>query len=365
MLRKLICFVIINVGAIMLMIVIFEGLSNIAMKLYIHYERRGMVAEKLHTEYDETLGWINAPNIYIKDMYGPGIYFKTNAQRFRNNNDISLGIPPNKVRIICSGDSFTMGYGVDNDHAWCQQLASINERLEIVNMGQGGYGIDQAYLWYKRDGSKLNHDIQIFAFVIDDFARMQNDDFSGYNKPIIQLKDGELVLKNFPIQKSSAFNVWLQRNKEIIFKFNSIRLLLMLKNKISNKIYNGKLFDTQTLNVVIKIFEELQQLNKLKDSTLVLVYLPGEEDFYGHSIDILRHLLFIETSKRNIIFIDLIDDFRKQSLSLFESMFIKKDINGFIGGYGHYTETGNSYIARILYNKLLAIPEISYKLEKK
>ena len=28
-------------------------------------------------------------------------------------------------------------------------------------MGQGGYGIDQAYLWYKRDGTKLDHDVQI------------------------------------------------------------------------------------------------------------------------------------------------------------------------------------------------------------
>ena len=46
-----------------------------------------ITAERLHTEYDQLLGWINKRNIYIPDMYGPGVYLKTNALRFRNNRD--------------------------------------------------------------------------------------------------------------------------------------------------------------------------------------------------------------------------------------------------------------------------------------
>ena len=51
-------------------------------------------------------------------------------------------MPPGKTRIICSGDSFTLGFGVDNEHTWPQQLAARNANLETVNMGQGGYGAD-------------------------------------------------------------------------------------------------------------------------------------------------------------------------------------------------------------------------------
>ena len=77
-------------------------------------------------------------------MYGPNVYLRTNSQAFRNNADFSATAPEPKARIICSGEFFTFGYGVDIDSTWCQLLASRNNRLEMVNMGQGGYGVDQA-----------------------------------------------------------------------------------------------------------------------------------------------------------------------------------------------------------------------------
>jgi hypothetical protein len=49
-------------------------------------------------------------------------------------------------------------------------------------MGQGGHGVDQAYLWYKRDGVKLKHDFLLFAFITLDFQRMQQRDFLGLNR---------------------------------------------------------------------------------------------------------------------------------------------------------------------------------------
>ena len=80
------------------------------------------IAERRHTKYDPDLGWVNGPNIHIPNMYGPGVYLKTNSQGFRNNYDFDTAVPNGKYRIICSGDSFTLGYGVDNDHTWCQLL---------------------------------------------------------------------------------------------------------------------------------------------------------------------------------------------------------------------------------------------------
>ena len=44
--------------------------------------------------------------------------------------------------------------GVGNDDVWCKLLESIDNRIETVNLGQGGYGVDQAYLWYKRNSFK-------------------------------------------------------------------------------------------------------------------------------------------------------------------------------------------------------------------
>src|SRR5271157_4803646 len=117
----------------------------------------------------------------------------------RNNADFATKVPPGKTRIVCSGDSFTLGNGVDNDHTWPQLLASRAKNLETVNMGQGGYGADQAYLWYKRDGVPLDHNIQIFALISPDFYRMQHSSFNGYGKPMLTVENERLVTTNVPV----------------------------------------------------------------------------------------------------------------------------------------------------------------------
>ena len=66
------------------------------------------------------------------------------------------------------------------------------KRLETVNLGQGGYGVDRAYLWYKRNETNLEHDIVVLAFISDDSWRMESDTFFGYGKPYLTIRDGEL-----------------------------------------------------------------------------------------------------------------------------------------------------------------------------
>jgi hypothetical protein len=140
-----------------------------------------------HTEYDPELGWINKPSFRNDQMYGSGVYLQTNSQRFRNVRDFDRQVPAGKVRAVCTGDSFTLGYGVSNDNTWCELLTKKDPRFESVNMGQGGYGVDQAYLWYRRDGLALDHDALIFAFIAEDVARVARRTFQGYPKPLLAL----------------------------------------------------------------------------------------------------------------------------------------------------------------------------------
>ncbi len=314
------------------------------------------LAERLHTGYDPLLGWVNLPNVYIKDMYGDGKYLKTNGQSFRNNNDFSLSPSENKIRIICSGDSFTLGYGVDNDHTWCQQLVSFNKHLETVNLGQGGYGIDQAYLWYKRDGTKLEHDIHIFAFINSDFARMKNDQFGGYSKPVLKLQDGGLVIKNVPVPKPSFYRVWLNNKLPAIRQLYLFDLLTRLFPKTNQD-------DNQIKRVIAKVFQDLQQVNQLKHSTLVVVYLPTRSDYKEREYEPWRQFMLTEAKRNNFLYIDFFDEFRSLPPQTQIDYFISDKFSKFPRGAGHYTEEGNSFIARLLYDKLLAIPEISDKLK--
>ena len=129
------------------------------------------------------------------------------------------------ARIVCSGDSFTLGYGVDDEQTWCARLEAREPRFETINMGQGGYGIDQAYLWYRRDAAMLDHHVQVFAFISADFGRLLSDRFQGYGKPVLRMKQGALVLENTPVPRAAFALPWLAEHRAAFDELRSLALL--------------------------------------------------------------------------------------------------------------------------------------------
>jgi len=324
--------------------VIIEGLSSVIL-FTIDIFTPLQLLEASHTEHDKLLGWVNKPNVYIKDLYGPGMYFRTNSQSFRNNKDFTTKVPPGKIRAICSGDSHTLD--VDNDNTWCQLLTSVDERLETINMGQGGYGVDQAYLWYMRDGRKFEHDIHIFAFIEDDFKRAKSRTFWGYQKPVFKLENEKLVLDNVPVPQYQHYIPKVTLAVQAMRKFKVFNLLKKIKDDTGVQILSrGN--DEQIRTITLKIFESLRQANEEKGSILIAVYIPIASDYVKEVP--WRKFLSVELAKRGIIFIDLTEEVKKQPMEL---MFT-----------GHYSAYGNKYLANTLYEKLLSFPEIKNKLSK-
>ncbi len=375
---------------------LIEGLSSTILFFRATSKTKPM-AETIHTEYDEQLGWINLSNVYIEDMYGPGIYVKTNSQGFRNNEDFRVNVPDGKVRIICSGDSFTFGYGVDNDHSWCQLLASMDDRLQTVNMGQGAYGVDQAYLWYKRDGLKLEHNIHLFAFITNDFERIDFAEFLGYGKPLLKVKDDKLIIDNVPAPQFPAYIHWIVRNRSVIGELKSIQLLNSMRAQNSNSVSpenrseaekgddklspprppeggrapqppeGGRALEEGGTEIVVsKVFEDLRNINESKNSTLVLVYLPTLKDYdeIPEVTERWRRYVRFGSEELGIISIDLVDEFRKLPRYEVKEMFFPNDAD-YPGAAGHYTEKGNEYVAKLLYEKLLSLPENSNNMVSK
>ncbi len=142
--------------------------------------------------YDPLLGWVTNPSLSLPDFWsGSGLH--TNAQGFRGQSDIARHIPSGRIRVLCSGDSFAFSEQVGDDEAWCQLLTRLDERLETVNFGQSGYGVDQAYLRYVRDTAPLEYDLHLFTFIGPDLTRMGRTDHHGYAKPYFQLEADTLV----------------------------------------------------------------------------------------------------------------------------------------------------------------------------
>ena len=124
-------------------IVLVEGVSSLVMfagRLATEQERAPS-GDRAHIQYDSALGWTGKPGVTLRDFYGPGLSVQTNAQGFRDTVDFTRAAPPGRSRVICSGDSFTFGYGVGNDQSWCALLPVFDSRVPALNLGLVGYGV--------------------------------------------------------------------------------------------------------------------------------------------------------------------------------------------------------------------------------
>jgi hypothetical protein len=344
-----------NLAIFGLLLIIIEGLASYGL-LVRSIMTTSIMAERRHTKYDPDLGWVNEPNVNIRDMYGPGIYLRTNAQGFRNNHNISAAVPAGKARIVCSGDSFTLGYGVDNEHTWCSLLSFLEPRLEAVNMGQGGYGVDQAYLWYKRDGAKIEHQVHLFAFITGDFSRMKYDSFEGYPKPVLDVENGALVVKNVPVPRRNYYFPWIENlgHLRTVEFLNRVRQKIGLATAESYQLTQRER-DEQTREILHKVFEDLKSINERRSSKVVLVYLPDIDALKGEGPREWTKFLEEESAALEIPLINLFTEFRSLPHEEVVDLFISEEKRGI----GHFNEAGNALVAKLIHDKLMNHPAIS------
>jgi len=321
---------------------------------------RPSVAESTHTRYDAEIGWVNEPNALVEDLYAPGASVRINAQGFRNDRDFAVRKPPGRFRVICAGDSFTLGFGVAGDQTWCHQLAFDGLDLERVNMGQGGYGIDQAWLWYKRDGAPLEHDLLIFAFIQPDFGRMTRLSLRDYAKPRVRFADGRFALENVPVPRAGVLNAWLRRHRDT---FGSLRVFQLVGPWVTHPLpepdydrfppYSQR----EAFDVALEIFSDLARTTAARGARAVFVYLPSEFDLgeRGQQLAPFRASLAEETQRRGLTFVDLTSEFRALTKAETDALFFDPGETQFRHAKGHYTPEGNAFVARLLSNRLAPI----------
>jgi hypothetical protein len=356
-----------NIFVFLLILVAIEGLAS-----YVLFFGRIVMLrprpERLYTRYDADLGWVNKSNVHITDLYGPGVDFRTNSQGFRNNYDFDTVVSNGKSRVICSGDSFALGFGVDNDHTWCQLLTSLGPRLETVNMGQAGYGVDQAYLWYKRDASRLDHQVHLFTFITNDFYRMQSDKFIGYPKPVLKIDEDMLQVRNVPVPRLRYKIPW--RLAEASWYFRRLRIVMLFRS-LQRKLgfedtdaiaSSAREKEEKTQKVLRKVFEDLKQLNEERSSKLVLVYLPNRPDLKGKGPQEWTEFLERESRALGIPLINILSQFRSLPYEDVLKMYIPKGQIRVPGADHHLNEYGNEVVASIIFENLKNHPEISQHL---
>jgi len=339
----------------LIVFVVLEGLSSVVIFGYeLLFKSRPGLASRAHVDFDAELGWTNRPDFEIADFYGPGLHFATNSRSFRNREEFTDAVPEGKVRVVCVGDSFTLGIGVENGHSWPAFLAETEPRFEALNLGEAGYGVDQAYLKFVRDTAGLEYDVVVFAFIYDDFLRMRSRKFCGYGKPVLEIVDGRLETANVPVPKPSGLARFLSKRADAVNGLRSVQIGKRAARRVLPRptVEEG---GVDMLGVSMRVFREVAEIARAKEATPVFVFLRQVARSKHEALE-WGETLGREFEAAGLAYLDLAGEMDRLDAAEVETYFDRT--------WFHYTEAGNRFVAGRILDRLRAVPEVAAALEK-
>ena len=116
--------------------------------------------------------------------------FSTNAQGLRMDTDLDPGRRADQGRVVLVGDSFTFGYGVEQNETFAAELQRQLDRsgpaTEVINAGfASGFTLDTEYLFVREVASKWKPDQVVVGICLD-------NDLSDLDQTLWQVEDGHL-----------------------------------------------------------------------------------------------------------------------------------------------------------------------------
>jgi len=121
--------------------------------------------------FDPDLGWRPTPDRVRRD---DGVIYRNNHQGLRADREYDQTPPLGVQRIAAFGDSFTYCAEVTQDDCWVAGLERAWAHTEFLNFGVPGYGPDQAWLRYQRDGRPLQPCAVLIGYYVEDIDRVVN-----------------------------------------------------------------------------------------------------------------------------------------------------------------------------------------------
>lgn len=157
--------------------------------------------------FDPLLGWSNRPGASGRMRFRPD--FDTGMQISRQGlRDRTFAVPkPTGVRrVLCLGDSFTWGMGVEESETWPKVLErELGKGFEAVNAGVNGWGTAQEWLWLRDRGAIFEPDAVVLALYVNDFSDNASDAAGPWFRPYFVLEGNGVSLRGTPVPDPSGF----------------------------------------------------------------------------------------------------------------------------------------------------------------
>ncbi len=247
--------------------------------------------------YDPELGWSPRPGLAGHNTAG---FITSGPTPTRERS-------PDRLRIALFGDSFTEG-GYENGwwRSFEAQLNASGVMCEVLNFGVGGYGMDQAYLRWQRDGKQWQPQVVVMGFFAEDCYRNVNvlrllrDPDSGipFLKPRFVTQGEGLRLVNSPTPDPALVPAILRdfesgplRSMEYFFRTDDFRwngwrrsrlaALVEAKLELVGEASRGKEFfrlDGEATQLALRIVRQMRTEAEGSGAKFYVAHLPGRTD---------------------------------------------------------------------------------------
>lgn len=294
-----------------------------------------------HVAHDTLLGWTNKPGAASPDEFGKGVGLSTTALGFRGNGGADTAAGAARGGVMCSGDSYTQGYGVADDRTWCARLGAATS----YNMGQAFYGLDQVALRYRRDAGRAPHTTHVLGISNAQLERMTAANVGGRLKPTVAVVNGKLVARDVPVPATTVETLRDASRSRTKFDLRMVQAYMHLTG-IDPTARAAQRIDGQW-TLVEQVLDDIAAASKEHGSRLVLAYLPLKRDLRPGPFDARREKLAAHAKQRGITFIDLTTPMRAMRPDSLDLAFISRVPRGAAPGMANqYSNLGHAWVAQ-------------------
>ncbi len=148
----------------------------------------GMGPAKTINDFDEALGWSKRPGAVLnRSTKEYDVTLEINDLGLREDPMTSAAKPEGTYRVLCLGDSFTLGYTVERRDLFVEQLEmkwqAEGRSVDVLNAGTEGYSTDQEVVWLLENGDAFQPDLVLLFPYDNDLYWNGQKDYFGKQKP--------------------------------------------------------------------------------------------------------------------------------------------------------------------------------------
>lgn len=191
--------------------------------------------------------------------------FIINSKGFRDIREYEHQKPQGVFRILVLGDSFTVGWEVQQDETY----ASVMERYlkenglnaEVINAGIQGYSTAEELVFLEQEGVKYQPDVVVLGFFHNDLDdniranlyRFENNELVLHNKEYLPAIGIRNFLNSFWVYR------WLSENSHLHNYMNNVLTVFVKKRKIEKNWASTNIGEAQASNspITTKDYKEL------------------------------------------------------------------------------------------------------------